>query len=332
MLRRWGSLQIQIQRMLLDVWNSKSPCSSCFWILRTSWYILIYLDFLWSWHSKDLQSTTTSNEEHFFRRQGKIVLWLANFSVLGKEWDPCTGTEWSKLSGLDAFFFSESWPKNTRAEAGTNNRGRRGHSQAKVTFVRPPFGWLWIVPIEKSSCNFKQITECWNLRWHWAFTKKPTISNNLWVPMRQVDTCEGVLQPTQRYVWNDVKALKPLGTVNLFPPNYGSFSWKRKATGSTLTKWIQVLQFWWRLLAPSLEYHWMILACFWAQESCRSQQIHDSDIKPGCAASWGKVLHGEGQTTVERINHDEEESQMTPWWHNERWTGVNTNKKPNKNH
>ena len=128
------------------------------------------------------------------------------------------------------FFFSESWPSNTRAEAGTNNRGRRGHSQAKVTFVRPPFGWLWIVPIEKSSCKFKQITECWNLRWHWAFTKKPTISNNLWVPMRQVDTCEGVLQPTQRYVWNDVKALKPLGTVNLFPPNYGSFSWKRKAT------------------------------------------------------------------------------------------------------
>ena len=33
------------------------------------------------------------------------------------------------------------------------------------------------------------------------------------------------------------------------------------------------------------------------------------------AAAWGKVLHGEGQTTVERINHDEEESQMTPQWH-----------------
>jgi hypothetical protein len=304
-------------------------------LLLDSSNILIYLDI--SWFSM-IVALQRSPKYYHFQRRTLLSATRQNSSVacqllrtwkrmrpLHRNW--VVKTKWPRC-----LFFSESWPKNTRAEAGTNNRGRRGHSQAKVTFVRPPFGWLWIVPIEKSSCNFKQITECWNLRWHWAFTKKPTISNNLWVPMRQVDTCEGVLQPTQRYVWNDVKALKPLGTVNLFPPNYGSFSWKRKATGSTLTKWIQVLQFWWRLLAPSLEYHWMILACFWAQESCRSQQIHDSDIKPGCAASWGKVLHGEGQTTVERINHDEEESQMTPWWHNERWTGVNTNKKPNKNH
>ena len=67
--------------------------------------ILIYLDISWFSMIVALQSTTTSNEEHFFRRQGKIVLWLANFSVLGKEWDPCTGTGWSKLSGLDAVFF-----------------------------------------------------------------------------------------------------------------------------------------------------------------------------------------------------------------------------------